>query len=300
METRANYVLIGIFTLAVVFGGFGFVWWLERAGDGGGRSTYEIVFDSAVSGLRPGAPVNFNGIRVGEVNALRLDKTDPRKVVVTVYISSNVPVRSDTRASLEYQGLTGIASVAMTGGRIDAPPLVAQAGSPPRMLAEGGQIQDLMTGAKQIMGRIDSIAQRIDRLLGDNEQRLDQAIVLSDRSGDVDTLLSNAGQLAAKLNGMADKFDSVLTAVQGFTGDKENQGFMANASEAAKSVRQLADTLNKTTPATIQEYKGLAVDARRMVAEIERVVRNLERNPSQFLFGGGASSSGGVPEYNPR
>lgn len=308
METRANYVLIGIFTLAVIFGGFGFVWWLERAGEGGGRSAYEIVFDSAVSGLRPGAPVNFNGIRVGEVNSLRLDKTDPRKVVVTVNISSTVPVRSDTRASLEYQGLTGIASVAMTGGRIDAPPLVAQAGSPPRMLAEGGQIQDLMTGAKQIMGRIDSIATRIDRLLGDNEQRLDQAIkdiakftgVLSDRSGDVDALLSNAGQLAAKLNGMADKFDGVLTAVQGFTGDKDNQGFMANASEAAKSVRQLADTLNKTTPATIQEYKGLAVDARRMVAEIERVVRNLERNPSQFLFGGGASSSGGVPEYSPR
>ena len=308
METRANYVLIGIFTLAVIFGGFGFVWWLERAGEGGGRNSYEIVFDSAVSGLRPGAPVNFNGIRVGEVNALRLDKEDPRKVVVTVNISSTVPVRSDTRASLEYQGLTGIASVAMTGGRIDAPPLVAQAGSPPRMLAEGGQIQDLMTGAKQIMGRIDSIATRIDRLLGDNEQRLDQAIkdiakftsVLSDRSGDVDSLLSNAGQLAAKLNGMADKFDGVLEAVKGFTGDKDNQGFMANASEAAKSVRQLADTLNKTTPATIQEYKGLAVDARRMVAEIERVVRNLERNPSQFLFGGGASSSGGVPEYNPR
>jgi phospholipid/cholesterol/gamma-HCH transport system substrate-binding protein len=145
-------------------------------------------------------------------------------------------------------------------------------------------------------------------LLGDNEQRLDQAIkdiskfrgVLSDRSGDVDSLLSNAGQLAAKLNGMADKFDGVLEAVKGFTGDKENQGFMANASEAAKSVRQLAETLNKTAPATLQEYRGLAVDARRMVGEIERVVRNLERNPSQFLFGGGASSSGGVPEYNPR
>src|SRR5690606_19911361 len=124
----------------------------------------------------PGAPVNFNGIRVGEVSSLSLDRDDPRKVVVTVSVSANVPVRSDTRASLEYQGLTGIASVAMTGGRIDAPPLVAQAGSPPRMLAEGGQIQDLMTGAKQIMGRIDSIATRIDRLLGDNEERLDQAI----------------------------------------------------------------------------------------------------------------------------
>jgi phospholipid/cholesterol/gamma-HCH transport system substrate-binding protein len=75
---------------------------------------------------------------------------------------------------------------------------------------------------------------------------------------------------------------------------------MANASEAAKSVRQLADTLGKTVPTTLKEYQGLATDARRMVAEIERVVRNLERNPGQFLFGGNASSAGGVPEYNPR
>jgi phospholipid/cholesterol/gamma-HCH transport system substrate-binding protein len=308
METRANYVLIGIFTLAVVVGAFAFVWWLERVGDGGGRNSYEIVFDSSVSGLRPGAPVHFNGIRVGEVGGLRLDRGDPRKVVVTVSVNSSVPVRSDTRASLEYQGLTGIASVAMTGGRPDAPPLVAQAGGAPRMLAEGGQMADLMSGAKQIMGRVDSIAMRIDRLLGDNEARLDQAIkdiaqftsVLSERSGDVDTLLSNAGQLAKKLNTMADKFDGVLEAVRGFTGDKDNQGFMANASEAAKSVRQLAETLNKTAPSTLNEYRGLAVDARRMVGEIERVVRNLERNPTQFLFGGAASSAGGVPEYSPR
>jgi phospholipid/cholesterol/gamma-HCH transport system substrate-binding protein len=308
METRANYVLIGIFTLAVVVGAFAFVWWLERVGDGGGRNSYEIVFDSSVSGLRPGAPVHFNGIRVGEVGGLRLDRGDPRKVVVTVSVNSSVPVRSDTRASLEYQGLTGIASVAMTGGRPDAPPLVAQAGGVPRMLAEGGQMADLMSGAKQIMGRVDSIAMRIDRLLGDNEARLDQAIkdiaqftsVLSERSGDVDTLLSNAGQLAKKLNTMADKFDGVLEAVRGFTGDKDNQGFMANASEAAKSVRQLAETLNKTAPSTLNEYRGLAVDARRMVGEIERVVRNLERNPTQFLFGGAASSAGGVPEYSPR
>jgi phospholipid/cholesterol/gamma-HCH transport system substrate-binding protein len=307
METRANYVLIGIFTLVVVFGAFTFVWWIERVGDMGGRSNYEIVFDSSVSGLRPGAPVNFNGIRVGEVTALKLDR-DPRKVSVTVSLGTGVPVRADTRASLEYQGLTGIASVAMTGGRSDAPPLVAQTGQLPRIVAEGGQMADLMSGAKQIMGRVDSIAARIDRLLGDNEERLDQAIkdistftgVLSARSEDADALIMNASQLAAKLNKMADRFDGVLAAVEGFTGNKDNQGFMANASAAAKSVRDLADALAKTAPSTVREYHALAVDARRTVGEIERVVRNLERNPGQFLFGGGASSAGGVPEYQPR
>ena len=36
METRANYLLIGVFTLAVIFGAFGFVWWFQRAGDAAG------------------------------------------------------------------------------------------------------------------------------------------------------------------------------------------------------------------------------------------------------------------------
>lgn len=304
METRANYVLIGVFTLAVIFGAFGFIWWFERAGDLGGRAPYEVVFDSSVSGLRPGAPVLFNGIRIGEVTGLRLDSVDPRKVVVGISVLPTAPVRSDTRASLEYQGLTGIASVAMTGGQKEAPPLLAQTkGGAPRIVAEGGQVQDLMTGAKQIMGRIDSIAMRIDRLLGDNEQRFDQAIkdiskftnVLSTRADDTDALIQNASELAAKLNKMADRFDSVLKGVEGFTGSKENQGFMADASAAARSVRELADQLAKIAPSTLREYQALAVDARRTVGEIERVVRNLERNPSGFIFGGGNTS--GVPEY---
>jgi phospholipid/cholesterol/gamma-HCH transport system substrate-binding protein len=67
METRANYVLIGLFTLAVIAGAFGFVYWFNTIGGAGERATYRIVFDGSVSGLRTGASVLFNGIRVGEV-----------------------------------------------------------------------------------------------------------------------------------------------------------------------------------------------------------------------------------------
>ena len=105
METRANYVLIGIFTLAVIAGAFGFVWWFERASDKGARVSYEIVFDGSVSGLRPGSAVLFNGIRVGEVTSMSLDQNDPSRVITKVGVSPQTPVRADTRAGLEYQGL---------------------------------------------------------------------------------------------------------------------------------------------------------------------------------------------------
>ena len=76
METRANYVLIGLFMLAVTAGAFVFVYWFSRAGEGGDRATYRVVFDGAVSGLRTGGTVLFNGIKVGEVSDLKLNSAE--------------------------------------------------------------------------------------------------------------------------------------------------------------------------------------------------------------------------------
>src|SRR5215204_3496839 len=131
METRANYVVIGLFTLAVIAGGFGFVYWFSRAGDGGERATYRVVFDGAVSGLRTGGWVLFNGIKVGEVTDLKLNPQDPRQAIATIGIDKSIPIRADTRANLEYQGLTGIASVALKGGQADAPLLPTRVGEVP-------------------------------------------------------------------------------------------------------------------------------------------------------------------------
>ena len=64
METRANYLVIGVFTLAVIAGVFGFVFWMQAAG-GGERGYYKIAFDGSVAGLRTGGAVMYNGIRVG-------------------------------------------------------------------------------------------------------------------------------------------------------------------------------------------------------------------------------------------
>ena len=47
METRANYVLIGAFTLAVVLGVFGFVYWFQNIGGTGERAFYKVQFEPA-------------------------------------------------------------------------------------------------------------------------------------------------------------------------------------------------------------------------------------------------------------
>src|ERR1700704_2873663 len=135
METRANYVLMGLFTLAVIVGGFGFVYWFNTIGGVGDRAVYRIVFEGSVSGLRTGASVLFNGIRVGEVTELKLDPTAPRAVVAMVAIDKSVAVRADTWVSLEYQGVTGTASIALKGGSQSAQPPPR---TPPPLRADAG------------------------------------------------------------------------------------------------------------------------------------------------------------------
>ena len=107
METRARYLLVGIFTMAVIAAGFAFVFWLHSAGALGDRAVYQVRFDSPVSGLRSGSAVLFNGIRVGEVTDLRLDAANPRSVTAVIAIEQRTPIRVDTQVGLEVQGLMG-------------------------------------------------------------------------------------------------------------------------------------------------------------------------------------------------
>src|ERR1019366_10743437 len=113
MERKANYVLIGLFTFAVVAGAFGFVFWVHHTAGKKQSVIYRVIFDTSVSGLRRGAPVLFNGIRVGEVTDLQLTPDKPSQVTAKVQGNKATPIRSATRVDLESAGLSrrGLVSV---------------------------------------------------------------------------------------------------------------------------------------------------------------------------------------------
>ena len=129
MEIRARYMLIGLFTLAVIGAGLLFIYWLNASGGLGKRAAYRIRYDSPVSGLLKGSAVLFNGVRVGEVTALQLDAANPRDVMVAIAIDRTAPVRSDTIASIEFQGLTGAPVVSLAGGTASLPLIASTDGT---------------------------------------------------------------------------------------------------------------------------------------------------------------------------
>ena len=141
METRANYVLIGAFTLAVIAAAFGFVLWFQSLHTTKARSPLRVIFEGPATGLRNGGSVNFNGIRVGEVDRVKLD--NPRRVVALAMIENNAPVRKDTLVGLEFQGLTGVAAISLKGGEEDAPPVPLDEDGVPVLTADPEALRDI-------------------------------------------------------------------------------------------------------------------------------------------------------------
>lgn len=252
METRANFVLIGLFTLAAVFAAFGFIYWFQHVSGTGDRTQYRALFVGQVTGLRTGAAVTFNGIRVGEVASVGL--ADPQRVEAIISVDRSTPVRRDTQLGLEFQGLTGIASVAMRGGAMNAPPLEAKPGELPVLTTDTG-LADLTDSARGTL-------QRIDRVIAENQEQLRNSM----RSIETFT-----GMLARN----SERMDSILAGIE-LLANKEGKGELQ---ETVRSIRQLADNLDKRSA-------SLIIDGRRTLSDIDRAVRNFDRNPTRVLFGG--------------
>src|ERR687885_1773336 len=164
METRANYALIGLFTLAVIAAAFGFVYWFAGSDSGARRQPVRVVFSGSVSGLSKGSMVLFNGIRVGEVTDIRLLPEDPRRVLATAELDRTTPIRTDTRARLEVNMLSGVAQIALVGGEPGAPALTPGPGQPlPTIFADRSDFQDIMEMARSLARRTDEILERVGK-----------------------------------------------------------------------------------------------------------------------------------------
>jgi phospholipid/cholesterol/gamma-HCH transport system substrate-binding protein len=166
MENRARYSLIGGFVLACILAGFAFVYWIANSGGIGKRTVYAVRFSEPVPGLTPGAGVLFNGVRVGNVTAIKLDPGDPRRLTVLLAVDPATPVRSDTTAATSFQGLTGTASIALKGGAADAPRLEPQNGQPPTLIAAPGSGSSLTDTARATLSRLDAVIDENAKPLG--------------------------------------------------------------------------------------------------------------------------------------
>ena len=198
METRAKFALIGLFTICVIAAAFGFIFWFSGSRGGANLKSYQVIFDTPVTGLSRGGSVLFNGIRVGEVTNLTLDPAAPQQVIATIAVDLNTPIRTDTQVGLETQGLTGGAAVTLRGGSGTSPLVSGEGGAPPVIVAQQSASQDWTQAARDAF-------QHIDGILAENSEALHDAIANIDTFSDA--LARNS-----------DKVDGILAGLERMTG----------------------------------------------------------------------------------
>jgi phospholipid/cholesterol/gamma-HCH transport system substrate-binding protein len=290
METRANYALVGAFTLAAIFAAFGFVYWFSGSGQTGRQDVYQIVFPGSVSGLSRGSSVLFNGVKVGEVTHLAISASDPSKVDVLVKINERTPVKTNTRAKLETRGFTGVADVLLVGGTEKAAPLVALEGQRyPQIQADRSEIQNLLGNVNDLSSKAADVLVKLDRLLDDNEDTIRATLkhaetftgALAGQSPQIASFIKDASETARALKPLAARLDKALA-----TGEQAIKAIDPKQLKAITgNIAGASANLKSFSGAGLRQYEQLAVDARRAVDTLDQAIKSIERDPSQFIWG---------------
>lgn len=267
METKANYVMIGAATVIGALLIMLFAMWLSTGDLRRGFNEYDVVFDDPVRGLTEGGEVRFNGIKVGEVQTLRIDPDNTNRVIARIRVSRDVPVKVDSEAQLEPIGLTGVTLIQLSAGGVESEMLRgAFGGPPPRIQGKGSQVDALLARSEDIALRAsEAMAAVRDLLTDENIARVTRIVQnletvsaqLADRRG----VITQSGEAAQEITLLA----------------RDLRTNLADLDVAIREVNQAAAVAGGET---LPELTSAAEEIRRASAAIARVANNLEENPS--------------------
>ena len=247
MKLRATNLMIGTTTLAVIAAVFVGFLGIRKIHTIQQRTVLRIVFEGSASGLRKGGSVNFDGVQVGEILSLKLD--NPRNVVALVRVDNSAPIRKDTVVGLEFQGLTGLAAISLTGGAATAPPVPADVDGIPTLTADLTEIQSIR-----------DTLHNVDRVLVGNRAAIKDALLSFD---------SYSASLAGKGEAIAQALSKADSALAGFTGAMTKlDGLMPGLAEGQsdelfeklKQIREFAHRFDKKSALVIQESRHTLQD----------------------------------------
>jgi phospholipid/cholesterol/gamma-HCH transport system substrate-binding protein len=305
METRAHYVAVGAFVLAVIFLGFVAVLWLGRAEFTQQAKRYYIFFRGSVAGLNKGSQVQYNGIPVGRVVDIRVDPDNLEQIQVTVEVDTSiVDIKSDARAFLETNILNGIATIQIRGGTREASELVPRPGRRYAVITAGrSELEEVKASLPELVADLKAAAHSLNALLDENNR---QAVsdtlqnirsitgALLEPSKQLSEFVDDANKAVAELRSFFRDLDQSYTEKGGLKdqlsqtlGDADR--LAKNLNDAGRQLQQLIQEnrpgIRNFTQSTLTQVGDLVTDLHRFVAGATRFVAEIERNPPKLLFG---------------
>jgi phospholipid/cholesterol/gamma-HCH transport system substrate-binding protein len=308
-----NYSLVGTFVVALGAVLIAGVLWL--ASGGAWQKKYDVylaVEDESVAGLNLDAPVKYNGVDVGRVQAIHLDLTNPQRVNLFFAIERGTPIKADTVAILKTQGLTGIAYVELSGGSASSPALTATPGARyPQIRTSPSLAARLENVLSSVLLKIDSTSSNLNAFLGKENQAafhsalMDIAAVVrtvaahkdSIDSGMVDAArtLKNTANATAKAPELVDRMARGADAVE-----KMGTEVAKTSIQAGGAVGAISADVKRFSTETLPELERLMGELSTLSGSLRQLSEQTRRDPSGLLFGGSAVPNGpGESEEKP-
>ncbi len=257
MKARASNLMIGSTTLAVIAAAFIGLLGYRKIHSIAQRGPLRIVFEGSASGLHKGGNVNFDGVQIGEILSLTLDS--PRKIVALVRVDNSAPIRKDTVVGLEFQGLTGVAAISLTGGAAAAPPVPLDVDGVPTLTADLSETQSIR-----------DTLHNVDRILVSNQTVLKDAMLsfetytatLADSGEAIDSVMRKATGAFDGVESALAKVDNVLP---GLSNGSDGELF-----QKVKSIHELAESFNKRSGALMEEGRRTLLDISQSAIKVTR------------------------------
>lgn len=300
MEKNANYALVGLSSLILFIGLLIFVVWLARLRINAEYDLYDILFQGPINGLNQGGEVRFNGIKVGEVTKIALDRTNPNRVIARARVTSDVPIRTDSYATLEPQGITGLNYVQITAGTATKPLLktTVPSGTIPILKSQRSALADLLQGGGTVLTRTIEALDRVNRVLSDQNIKT-FSTTLSDTEAVTAELKKRKDVIADAQQALKD-FDVATQHVTALTQSGQNlldgdgKRAVKNIADAAQSAdataKQLQGMVEKLQGPTsdfatngLPQITATVIQLRSAAQALERLVNEVESSPSGAL-----------------
>ncbi|MBL8039697.1 MlaD family protein [Nitrospira sp. CMX1] len=317
MEPKVNYILVGLFVAflgAMILAG---ILWLGKSDYRGSYDRYEAYMTESVAGLSVDSSVKYRGVDVGRVKTITLRPDNPEEVLLTLDIVRGTPVKTDTIAVLETQGLTGLATINLTGGSREAPSLQAQAGQTYPVIRTGPSLfarldktaSRLLSeeGLAQLLADLDLAAKGVAKVL-DEDNRTTLTKTIKDLADVAQTIASHKTQIEQSLNGAARSAENLARLTTSLNAQvppllagitKSVSAMDVATEELAKTTKTVGAVVSEARPElqqftkrTLPEAGQLVTELRQLTSTLTRVARELEREPSSLVFGRKTPSRG--------
>lgn len=310
METKANFALIGAFVMLSAIALMGFALFMANSEFRRDFADYDILFEGPVA-LEEGSNVRYIGIKVGEVQSVRISRADPSKARVRIRVDTSTPVKTDSKATIELAGITGVTFVQISAGSENAQPLKRRPGETVPIIEVGQtQFAELLGGGQETLARVNASLLRLNEVLTDENienfgSTLANIDALTGQLADGDGVLLDVTKALASIERAGNQFssasqsfgdfgsdagarlDSIGQDVSGLvnelrtTIDQSNRVLVASE----RAVTAAADAINGPASTALEDTRLVARDLQILINRLDSIAKRVEESPERFVVG---------------